>query len=313
MSTTFISQNVWPQLTRAVRATKQPCDVAVAYFGTGAPKLLPLPKRSRLVVDASDRAVGSGQTNPSDLLVMMRRGVQVFTVPNLHAKVYVLGKGIYLGSANVSNHSANQLLETLLHSTDPAVSASARKYVRSLCLHELTPTLIARLIKLYRPPHVPGGKRHKAAVDMTANRAALPRLFLVQLVPLQFTDRDQVLHATALKIAKKRRKKPRSYELESFRWSGRFRFKTDDVIIQITDEGTGSPKATPPGNVRYIRSRKDTKGKISFVFLERPAAKRRKNVKQLAKKLGRGFGTLLTRSGMVREYAQAKALLGAWR
>jgi len=36
MSTTFVSQDVWPQLTKAVRGSRQPCAVAVAYFGAGA-------------------------------------------------------------------------------------------------------------------------------------------------------------------------------------------------------------------------------------------------------------------------------------
>lgn len=62
MSTAFITQDVWPQLTKAARGSRQRCAVAVTYFGGGASRLLPLCRGSRLVVDASERAVSSGQT-----------------------------------------------------------------------------------------------------------------------------------------------------------------------------------------------------------------------------------------------------------
>ena len=55
MSTVFITHAIWPQLTNAVRGSRQSCAVAVAYFGAGAGRLLPLPKNSRLVVDAIAR------------------------------------------------------------------------------------------------------------------------------------------------------------------------------------------------------------------------------------------------------------------
>ena len=96
MSAIFVSQGIWPQLTRAARGSRQHCAVAVAYFGKGASRLLPLAKGSRLVVDASERSVASGQTCPADLIKLVKRGVAVYGVPNLHAKVFVLGRnGLY--------------------------------------------------------------------------------------------------------------------------------------------------------------------------------------------------------------------------
>jgi len=96
MTTAFLSRDIWPQLTKAARDSRQRCAVAVAYFGKGASRLLPLGKGSRLVVDASERSVASGQTCPADLIKLVKRGVAVYGVPNLHAKVFVLGRnGLY--------------------------------------------------------------------------------------------------------------------------------------------------------------------------------------------------------------------------
>src|SRR5580704_12654880 len=151
MNATFLSRDIWPQLTKAARGSRRRCVVAVAYFGKGASRLLPLAKGSRLVVDASERSVGSGQTCPADLIRLVKRGVAVYSVPNLHAKVFVLGRTAYIGSPNVSNRAA-------------------RHFVEQNCLHELTPTVLKRLAKLYRPPLFPGGKRGKPRQAMTFKR-----------------------------------------------------------------------------------------------------------------------------------------------
>lgn len=147
----LISPRVWPELSRAVRASRGPSDVAVAYFGTGAAKLLPLTSESNLVVDASLHSVSKGQTNPNDLIAMTKRGVRVYSVTNLHAKVYVIGRFAFIGSANVSNHSASSLVETVLCTSDRKIVNESREFVLGLCYDELTPTRLRKLKAIYRP------------------------------------------------------------------------------------------------------------------------------------------------------------------
>src|SRR6516164_8789625 len=103
MSSTFLSGAIWPRITKAIKGTKQPCYAAVAYFGRHGPKLLPLPRKSMLVVDATEPTVKAGRTNPEALLQLINnRGVRVFTAPNLHAKVIVAGRRAFVGSTNAS-------------------------------------------------------------------------------------------------------------------------------------------------------------------------------------------------------------------
>ena len=311
MSTSFISQNIWSQLTKAARDSRQRCAVAVAYFGAGASRRLPLPKGSCLVVDASEHAVGSGQTCPDDLVKLQKRGIKVYSVPNLHAKVFVVGRTAYVGSANVSNNSASRLVEAVVRTTDPDAVHAAQQFVRNLCLHELTPTVLERLSKLYRPPHVPGRKKGPKPPDILPNRPALPRLLLAQLHLKEWSDRDQAAHDKGLIIAKTRQEHPRSFELESFRNTGRCPYQKGDVVIQVTDEGKSRILVTPPANVRYIRTLRNGSRRVSFVYLERPARPRRRK-KTLAKKLGRGWLKRLGRNGLVRNAAIAQALLNSW-
>ncbi|MEI6072013.1 MAG: phospholipase D family protein [Verrucomicrobiae bacterium] len=311
MNTVFISQKIWPTLTKASRGSRQKCAVAVAYFGAGADALLPLPKGSRLVVDASERAVASGQTCPADLMKLVTRGVAVYSVPNLHAKVFVLGRAAFIGSANVSNRSATQLVEAVVRTTDPTAVRAARQFVQDHCLHELTPTLLKRLAKLYRPPLLPGSKRGKRSTTDSSKRPTLPRLLLAQLVPEEWDERDQATHDTGFTVAKKRREHPKSFELDSFRYTGKCPHAQGDVVIQVLNEGKGKFLISPPGNVRYVRTRLDGNRRVSFVYLERPARKRR-SLKSLAMKLGYGSQKRLKNEGVVRDAAFAQALLNLW-
>lgn len=311
MSTVFISRGIWPKLTAAVRGSRQRCAVAVAYLGSGASRLLPLPRNSRLVVDASERAVASGQTSPAELEILVKRGVSVFSVPNLHAKVFVLDRAAYIGSANVSGRSSSQLVEAVIRTTEHKAVRAARQFVEDHCLYELTPIVLKRLAKLYRPPIVPGGNREKSASKETFERPTLPRLMLAQLVLVDWSQRDQALHDDALTVAEKRRQHPRRYEMDSFRWTGKCGYQRGDVVIQVIDEGRDGILVRPPGNVLHVRTRREGTRQVSFVYMERPT-RRCRSVKTLARSLGRGALKRLMRRGVVRDDAFAQKLLNAW-
>jgi hypothetical protein len=311
MSTAFLSDGLWPALTRAAKASGAGCWVATAYFGQGAARLLPLPKNSRLVVDASEGAVKSGQTCPADLLAMLKRGVRVFTRTHLHAKVFVFGRVAFIGSANVSRHSAFQLVEAAVRTTEPRAVRAARKFVQEHCLHELTPKVLQGLARIYRPPRLPGRPREKALSRRPSADRALPPLFLAQLHLEDWSERDQILHEAGLTVAHRRRVHPRSFELESFRCSGRCPYRRGDVVIQVTDEGAGRVLVTPPGNVLHVRTRMGRTGQVSFVYLERRAGRRR-GLRSMARALGRGASKRLHRDGRVRNVAFDRALRAFW-
>lgn len=308
MSTEFITKDIWPQLTKAVSGSGQACAVAVAYFGKGASKLLPLAKGSRLVVDASERSVASGQTCPEDLRKLVKRGVRVYSLPNLHAKVFVLGRAAYIGSANVSNRSASQLVEAVIRTTETSAVRAARKFVHDQCLRELTPTFLKQLAKLYRPPLIPGGKRGKKVAMQISSRPTLPPLLLAQLGLEKWSDKEQAIHDAGLLVARKRREHPRTFQEDSFIITGKCVYKRGDVLIQVTDEGGGNVLVSPPGNVLHTRTGREGKGKKTAVYVERPVCRRR-SIKRLVRALGRGSKKALERDGVVRDTAFAQALL----
>lgn len=310
MTTTFLSSDIWPQLEDAARTARVRCAVAVAYFGAGASKLLPLPKGSHLVIDASDGAVKCGQTCPADLLKMVERGVTVFSVPNLHAKVFVLGRTAFIGSTNASNRSASQLVEAVIRTTEPGAVGAAREFVSGLCLHELTPEVLKRLDKLYVPPRIVGGKREKKPSSKAIPGPAIPRLLLIQTSPVTLSESEQAIYDAGLPFAEKRRRHPRGFELDSFRTDGRRQYAVGDIVVQVIDEGNSNVLVSPPGNVLYVRSRKDRKPQVCFVYLERPSRNRRR-LNLLARAL-KCSPKLLQRDGVIRDMVLGRALLNYW-
>ena len=91
--------------------------------------------------------------------------MRIFSVANLHAKVYVLGTTALIGSANASQHSAHTLVEAMLLTTDRKVVEKSKAFVRSIAKNELGPEQLRRLRKLYRSPQrLTTGSRRKAIV-----------------------------------------------------------------------------------------------------------------------------------------------------
>ena len=311
MSATLIASDVWPAIKRAVKRTTHSAYVAVAYFGQGAAKLLPLPPGSRLVVDASELAVKSGQTCPAELAKLQKRGVDVYSAPNLHAKVFVLGARTFVGSANVSGRSADLLVEAVVVTNERSVVSSARRFVRGLCLHKLGPEAIARLMKMYRAPRFVGPhERPKGRDEGRRPVVATPRVLLAQLKLKEPPAGSESAEEHGRKAAQKRMERRRQHDLENFWHRGKCPYRLGDVVIQVLDEGGGRRMVSPPGTVVHLRAWQGRQLATTFVYLEVPR-RNRVALDRLARRIGRGGRKRLTRGGQVRQDFPER-LLQAW-
>lgn len=306
MTTKLVTDDIWFTLSSAVQASSKPCYVAVAYFGRGAAKFLPLPEGSRIVVDASDRAVRSGLTCPDELLRLHRKGVKIYSMENLHAKVFVVGRTAFVGSSNVSTRSANTLIEAVLKTTEKDAVARAVRFVRDLCLDSLGPTRLKKLSAIYRPPVLPGGGRNEG----TTRRPKLKELYVAVIDEIDFPEEEDELRETGLKTARRdRRHRGDSHEIDEVRWRGRCPFRKDQIVAQAFRESNGKSWVYPPGFVLNIVK---APGKdVRYLYLERPRL-RRYAMETMCKKLGRGTKTRLSKSGRVTDREFARELLRVW-
>ncbi len=127
--TTFLSnETLWQNLSARIKAARH-VDAAIAYFGQGGARLLPLRKGDRLIVDMSPAIVRAGGTDPREVEKLMLRGVKVFTRRNLHAKTVVSDNSVISGSANVSKHSQQVLDEAAILTNDQSAVRRAGEFI----------------------------------------------------------------------------------------------------------------------------------------------------------------------------------------
>ncbi len=302
MSSILHTSKPWGRITSAARRTKG--SVAVAYLGAGAAKLLPLRAGSTLVVDASEAAVRSGQTDPRELESLHNAGVDVFSVGNLHAKVFVFGNVAIVGSTNVSNRSATQLVEAALETSVPGVVKTARNFVKAIATEPLGPEHIERLIKIYKPPKFlsrgPKQKKRRRVIPMHA--------------PIRIVKLDRIRYSGAEKTAKNEGEQIARRELKARFWlddycSGAGHPKDGELVLQVVTERRGVVMVSPPGRVLHRQRVRGSKGCI--VFLEMPAWRRR-SLARARRLLSPGVAKRLRRGGYVSRQKAAE-LLSLWR
>lgn len=120
---------MWRQVQAHSKAAKRRL-AAVAYVSTDS--RLGFGRNDVLICDASDRAVREGLTSARLLQSLHKKGVEILTRPDLHAKVAVLGRHALIGSCNFSVSSAEVLTELALFTDRSQVVAQTMAFIHSL-------------------------------------------------------------------------------------------------------------------------------------------------------------------------------------
>ncbi|MGC3998048.1 MAG: hypothetical protein QM767_11375 [Anaeromyxobacter sp.] len=280
----------------------------MAYIGKGATRLLPLRAGSKLVVDASEAAVRSGQTDPRELLKFFRKGVDVFSQPRLHAKVFVFSKVAFVGSNNVSSHSANVLVEAAVALRTTAAVAQARRFVLDVAKSPMGEEFLKKLVKIYRPPRVPvaGRQRRRRGVTREELLAEAKPLRLIHLVPADWGESEFRADEAGRKIAEKR--KTRGFKLDSFGWKRWAHDGLDEEIVMMVKRSPHHITLDPPG--RVLAAKKVGRSNLSIVQIELPPKYKRK-MGVVRKRLPRATLKRLQRSGRLAP-KHAAAVRGLW-
>lgn len=296
----------WSHIAAACKKSR--ADVAVAYVGQGGARLLPLRTGSKLVVDASEAAVRSGQTDPRELLKYFRMGVELFSKPRLHAKVFAFSNVAFVGSTNVSNHSANALVEAAVALTTAAGVAQARRFVLQMAKSPMGEEFLKKLVKIYRPPRFPGGakRRRRSSSTKPETIAEASPLRLVKLVNTDWDAADMAADDAGRKAAKKL--KTKTFKLESFSYSGWSHRDLDEEILQVVRESDGEVLLYPPGRALAVRKVRNKEN--SIVVLEVPPRYRRR-LSAVGERLPKATLKRLARGGLLAP-PHAELLRGLW-
>lgn len=99
----FVGGEPWPQIQKDLRRPKRrPVAAAIGYLGTDAANILGLRRGDWLACDASEASIRQGSTSAQALLKLQRRGVSLYSVEGLHAKVIASPTFAWVGSTNAS-------------------------------------------------------------------------------------------------------------------------------------------------------------------------------------------------------------------
>lgn len=124
----LLCDDLWQRLKQLGRTAWRRI-AAVAFFSNS--NLVRFRKGDMLIVDATDDCIKSSATTVKALAAAVRRGASVFSLPNLHAKVFVFDRVSVIGSANISTNSSS-LVEAALVTDDPATVSQAKALLESL-------------------------------------------------------------------------------------------------------------------------------------------------------------------------------------
>ena len=315
-STSFISNKVlWETLADLVNKSSR-VDAAIAYFGQGGARLLPLRRGSRLVVDMGLATVRSGATDPREIEKLVRRGVKAYTRRNLHAKIVASHNCVVTGSANVSTRSLHTLDEAAIHTTDQAVVRRARDFIDRLCTEPIRQEYLKKCKSLYRPPRFVGD----TSATSKQKRAAHAKLWIVNLREYFIPDAEQHRFLKGQAQAAKLLNQTQGTTLRDFHWPSRPRMAKEiqfgDWVIQVFTSKAKNVIVYPPGRFlmldHYIRG----VGKKRYVFhLEMPSrgeslswTKFRKSLKSLLRQKSLSSPRTLP----IRDVLAADGLLRLW-
>lgn len=289
MPSSFLSDDAWVRIGKLVRSSRQ-AWVAVAYFSKGGAARLPLKRGSVLAVDFSLVAIRSGRTDPREVLKLIRKGVAVYSVANLHAKVFVFDKTLVVGSTNVSANSAGRLIEAVIETRDVQMRKQALTFIDGLRGDAVGPAHAEAMVKEYREPKYPikGRRGSKSKPKDRRVRPAQSGIWAVALDERGWDDEDQAAEARALPKAMQHKR--HGMELDKFTWPANDRLGQSIVrgerLVQVVETSTGWKGVCPPGRVIHVHRYKKRNEPQIIVFLEIPRGCRRRELGGLRKRLG---------------------------
>ena len=302
MTLQFHAPQPWPQIKQY--AAKQKSWVAVPFLGKDSAKYLPIPKGSILVTRFNREAIKAGQVDPSEILKFIKRGVQVYNYGSLHAKVYVLGRRLFVGSSNVSKTSQG-LSEACIETTDTKIINQAKAYIQELCGDLITAEFAKSLIPLYPKENsfifgAPSSDIKKKA----SNRSSV---WIATVGSIDWGDEALEVDKHASVKAKASITDQDKFKLDKTVWDTTCKFSIGDLVSWRWFKGRGFEFECPVRIIHVVDVR-ETGEKI--IYAEKAKGARNISSTVVREKLSRVNSTILYASHGTRRIASENSAVG---
>jgi hypothetical protein len=260
-----VSDGLWDEIGEIARDASYRY-AAVAYVTSD--KYIKFGEGDILIVDASNEAIKTGKTSAKILEAAHTRGAELYSVDELHAKVFALGRVAVVGSSNISSASAKSLIEAAIITDHPSAIAGALAFINELQEQAIPidDDFIERILKLpvNKPTPRPSKKR----------KVVIPehRTWLVSVTPIdeeKYPDEIELAEEGEEEAAEHLHAKDSTVSWLRFVGSSLFKreAKPGDSIIQIWWNTPKSKQAKVQYPCPILRRQDETPTRTRF-YLE---------------------------------------------
>lgn len=240
----LLLSSIWSQIKTLSKQAHR-TQSAIAYVSSSG--YLHLKPGDTLIVNASEPAIKSGATSAKVLSKWHRDGVNLFSSDRLHAKLIVMDEFAFIGSANASILSAEQLNEAVLLTDSPVVVSQARSFIYQFAQEAESPTKdrIKQLCKIkVARQKIPLGTRRKTFVASGDTTWVVSK---VDLDERKYANEQRDVEQAQRKLATSYPKADPTW----IRWTGKSRFRNqtkngDRFIVHTRETTRGTPYEVHP-------------------------------------------------------------------
>ena len=251
----FLKGDIWSQVNKLVDGRNTHTRAAIAYVGLNM--RYTFGEDDILLCDASEASIRARRTSAKALGEIWDSGANIYSVPRLHAKCLVAGAFSVIGSANLSDNSANNLVECAYLTDRKQTQNSVLAFLDDLLTNRkaLTKAEIIALGKLPLDP-IPPSKKFESKGD-SVTKSAPPRVWVMGTKPFDIERASKTEQAAVGKIESKL---PDDVGYVRLSGASRMREKArkGDWLIELSGESSGGKiEVEPP--IRLVSCQKAPK------------------------------------------------------
>lgn len=295
----LLTSDLWPVAAKLSRKAETRL-AAIAYVTAETVKF---GEGDVLVVDATRKAITSGETTAQVLLDAHDAGAQIYNCPALHAKLLVIDDTAIIGSGNMSGNSPN-LHECAVLTDQSSVVGQARTYIQQL--RERSRLLSRReLVTLTKLPVVRRGGRGQRKSKNRLTKTLGTRRWLVGVTPIneeRMPAADQATNERALSKLAAKLGKDRD-ELSWVKLTGSSKMRKESkvgdlmIVALCSNKESNRLSVSPPSSILARANSKNS----TFLYYLCSSRKPEIGKLKLAELLRRAGSNVVPSPRMVRE------------
>src|SRR5690606_8313831 len=151
----YLSNNLWDNIRLLSENSKNQMVVVSPYVGRNIDNIIKFKENDILITSLTKSNVEQGNVDPRSVEKLIDNKVKVFSIENLHSKIYYFEESVIVGSSNLSENSKDYLFESGIWTDDKRVIKQIENELEELLEEEITLEYVQSLKEYYVPARTP--------------------------------------------------------------------------------------------------------------------------------------------------------------